>query len=781
MNAQPPSAGDPAELPEPPHEAGGRALPAVGERPSSVKAAAPTVTSHDEDLPFPLPADWYERKHAAATAKAAADAAAKAAAEAAAKAAAEAATAAGASGAAVVRQRPSAEMLRAVAAASSGEDRGKAFLANLRKGDEASARGDFQEAASAYEVAARKAATPEQAAEVAAKAVAARSAAGRPRRLLTAALIAAALCGVGAGGWWLAVRRPAEMAAAGPPPPPPAHLLSDDKGVTTGNLNERAKANAALYNLASEVKDGERPWSAMLIAAKSALALPGVNHDEAQALVARIEGEVALLDKDAAAIEALRLSDPAKALALAEAFRSGRKRAGDYIARLPLPGRLLLVDCPPNCTVTLDGAAVDITVAASATGLLFCRSAQRALTAEASAPGYVASSVVIPAESVLIERRSQITMEEQPLWSMAAPASVPASIALASAGGVALMATPQLLQVVSAADGAPAPATRMFHAGGVIPGLAERAWSWTNLLAGTPEGFLMATSNGALCRVALGANGLHAELVARHERPMATLAMVDLVLRLNAKALFTGSRPWEPKAAAFGTPKEEVAKMLGQCEVRLTCDGKSLWSMALEGNLPPAVFPRGEQLLAIDDRAVHVLDQEGKLLRDIPLPSQRRAPVLSLNGGALLIVPTATAMMVYHDEGGGAYQAAPLGAGVKLVASDGDDLAVLSDQALQFLQAAGGMLSERWSLPLTGDTAPEQLSIHGGVICFYDSGRRLLRLFSAADHRELHRLRLNDGVMCTPLFLPDRVLVADQRGCLRAFPLVSPIPLGDAR
>ncbi len=422
MNAQPPSAGDPAELPEPPQASGGRDLAPVGERASSVKSAAPAVTSHEEDLPFPLPADWFERKHAAAKAKAEAAAAAKASAEAEAAAKAEAASTAGDSGEAVVRQRPSAEMLRAVAAASSGEDRNKAFQAHLKKGDEAHARGAWQEAASAYEVAARKAATPEQAAEVAARAVAAKALAERPRRQRTAALTVAALGALGAGGWWMAVHRP-EAAPAGPPPPPPVHLLSEDRDTAGGSLGERAKANAVLYSLSGEVKEGDRPWSAMLGAAKAALALPGVNHDEAQLLVTRIETEIAALDKDAAAIEALRLSDPAKALALADAFRSGHKRAGDYIARLPLPGRLLLVDCPPTCSATLDGMAIDTKVAASATGLLFCRSAQRALTAVASAPGYVASSVVIPAESVLIERRSQITMEEQPLWSMAAPAS----------------------------------------------------------------------------------------------------------------------------------------------------------------------------------------------------------------------------------------------------------------------------------------------------------------------------------------------------------------------
>ncbi len=187
------------------------------------------------------------------------------------------------------------------------------------------------------------------------------------------------------------------------------------------------------------------------------------------------------------------------------------------------------------------------------------------------------------------------------------------------------MATPQLLQIVSVADGAPAAATGMFHAGGAIPGLLERAWTWNALLTATADGFLVSTSNGALCRVAMGANGLHADLVTRNERPTATLAKIELVLRLNAKALFTGAKPWEPKAAAFGTPKEEVAKMLGQCEVRLTSEGKSLWSAAMEGNLPPCVFARDEQLLAIDDLAIHLFDQEGKALRAFPLPA-RAAP-----------------------------------------------------------------------------------------------------------------------------------------------------------
>jgi hypothetical protein len=342
------------------------------------------------------------------------------------------------------------------------------------------------------------------------------------------------------------------------------------------------------------------------------------------------------------------------------------------------------------------------------------------------------------------------------------------------------MATPQLLQALSTADGAPAAPTMTVPAGGAVAGLDEHAWTWNAVVAVTAEGLLVSTSNGALCRVARGANGLHADLVCRYDHPPATLATADLVLRLNAKGMFTGSTPWEPKPAAFGTPKEEVAKLLGQCEVRMGSEGKSLWSMALEGNLPPGVVAHGEQLLAIDDRAIHLLDQEGKPLREFPFSSPRRGPVLALSGGALLLVPTASALMVYRDEGGGAYQASPLGAGVRQLARDGDDIAVLSDHALQLYQLAGGTLNERWSLPLRDGTAPERLGIHDGAISFYDASRRLLHLMRAADHHELRRLHLNDGVNGAPLFLPDRVVVADQRGGVRAFPLVSPIPLGDA-
>ncbi len=551
MNAPPPSSDDPAELPAPP-ASGGREFAPVGERASSVKSAAPVVASHDEDLPFPLPADWFERKHAAAKAKAEAAAAAAAVAEAEAKAKAEAESPAGPAGQGVVRQRPNAEMLRAVAVASSGEDRNKAFQANQRKGDDAHARGAWLEAASAYEVAARKAATPEQATQLAAKAVAARTLAERPRRQLTAALIVAALCGLGAGGWWIMQRRAAE-AAAGPPPRPPAHLLSDDHGAGSGSLGERAKANAVLYDLGADVKQGERPWSAMLIAAKAALALPGVNHDEAQALVTRIAGEIAALDRDAAAIEALRVSEPARALALAAAFRAAHQRADDYIARLPLPGRLLLVDCPPACSATLDGAAIDAQAAAGDAGLVFCRSAQRARTVVAGAPGYISASLEIPADSALIERRSQITLEEKPLWLLAAPASAPPWVALDQVGGLALVATPQLLQAISLADGRP-PAAAL-PAGGASGGLAAGAWTWNALFADGAAGWLASTSSGALCRVAVGADGLRAELLARSDHPPATAAMVELVLHLNAKALYTGATPWSPGPRPSARPR----------------------------------------------------------------------------------------------------------------------------------------------------------------------------------------------------------------------------------
>ncbi len=760
------SSSDNAELPPPP----AAEPPALRERASSVKAAPPPVASHDEDLPLPLPPDWYEKKAAKAKAKT--------------KTVAAAGSGGGAAGAAsedkVVRNRPSAEMLRAATAAASGDDRAKAYQANLKKGDEFAAEGRWQDAASAYEVAARKAPTPAETTAVGAKAAAARAAAGRPRRQLVLLAVIGGLSAAGAGGWWVATRpaavlTPAQQQAASLPPP--THLLSDDKTPTSGNLSERAKANAVLFSLTSETKDGVRPWSEMLKAAKAAAALPGVNAEEAQQLVSRIDTELAVLDKDSAAIEAVRISDPAKALALATAFRTTRQRAGDYIARLPRPGRLQLVDCPPTCTATLDGAAIDAKAASNAGGMVFCRSAQRALTVVVSAPGYLESTLTIPPDSTLSEQRSQITMEEPPLWTMVAPAAAPAWAALENAAGTVLMATPQLVQAVSPADGSPPPATMQFHAGGAVTGLAERSWTWSALLAGDADGFLLSTSNGALCRVAKLAGGLHAELIARADHAPATFATAELVLRLNAKAVFTGAKPWEPKAA-FGTPKEEVAKMLGQSEVHLTSEGKTLWSLELESNLPPDVFTRGEQLLAIDDHAIHVLDQEGKPLHSCLISGPRRAGVCALGHGGLLVVPGANAVVAYQDKGGGDYQSASIASGLRAVANDGDDLAAASAQELHLYQYAGGQLSERWKLTLGEGTAVEQLCLHGGVLSFYDPNRHLLHLFQAADHKELHRLRLIDGVLCAPLFLPDRVLVVDRRGSLRAFPLNRPIPLG---
>ena len=770
----------PADLPEMPKDGAGSAggLDEVGSRPSSVKAAGGPIASHDEDLPFPLPADWFERK-----AKKQAEAAAKAAAEAAeqeAKAAAQTVQAQPSSGgreAPVVRQRPSPELLRSAAHAASGEGRMEAYQNHVLSADASAAAHRWMEAASAYEAAARKAPNAEIAAQLAAKAVAARSRSGRLRRVALLALALGVLGGTAAGGWWMLSHRSAGGAAPadqGLPGPTVARRPAEDNNLSA---KDKAKAYAIQVQLVADEKDADKTWTSVQTEARAALAQPGIDQAVVSAILQHATAEVDQLTKDFDAVEASRSHDAAKALALAAAFRTTHQRAGDYGARLPLPGRLLVGNAPLDLEISIDGMVLDAAAAANPDGVPFCRSAQHPVTITAHALGYFTVTREIPATPATPTDCS-ITMVEVPQWTFPAPSTPSTWMSLVRTPGSQLVAASS--STIAVIDPASGQVRSALHAGDAIVGAHPGSYTWSAFIqTADPAHFILGTTTGSLCDAT--ADGLHITLLGISEHPVALADSGILLYHLNAPVQYVTTTPRPPKIA-FGTSLEERDKIPFDSDLSAISAGRVLWTMPLSGDLPPFVRAHGEQVIAIDDKAVHVFDQEGKALSTLALPSRRQAAVVDFDDGAVVIVPCAKGMTLLRDTGGGAYHIGSFPSDVRLIAAshqrraDGtreERLLAYRGSTLTLSQVSATSITELWSMDCQALGALMVTDMVEGMPAVIDAHHALL-LLDASDHHVVRRLNVPDGLLAPPLLIGRSLVVADRLGAVRAYPLTAP-------
>jgi serine/threonine protein kinase len=341
----------------------------------------------------------------------------------------------------------------------------------------------------------------------------------------------------------------------------------------------------------------------------------------------------------------------AQALALATAFRTRHLRAGAALARLPLPGRMRIVvsnlDLPADLALHVDGVAVPLQAAEEIEGnpaveALICRNGDRETGIELTAEGYVSVRQVIPGSTVSAERLQLVVMKPAPAWSViyATPSAtatfVPWVQAHALAGSMLVQHRDGVL-VLRPHDGAVV-ARRERET------LNSPTFSrlWFPL---TGSKMLMAQDNGVVQVVA--ASTLVPESTVHHGLGEA-LAWADLDLALqNGRHIHAAiERIPNPAPAPAGDHAPQATVNL------VAQDGaKQYWRYAKlrSINQLPQLISHDDRLYVFDDATLHLLEEDGTLVKPYSLGSERIGAVVELPRPKAtareVLVPTASGML----------------------------------------------------------------------------------------------------------------------------------------
>jgi len=388
-----------------------------------------------------------------------------------------------------------------------------------------------------------------------------------------------------------------------------------------------------------------------LLAAARAQGRDGAAFDPLRETARQAESELTAQRADLERITQARVAGHAQqALELAAAFRTRHVRAGAALVRLPLPGRIrvavLNLELPADLVLNVDGAAVPLLPTAATDGdptaeALICRNGDRETAFDVTADGFTSVRQVIPGSTTATEKLFMVALKPAPAWSVtyATPGLtstfVPWVQVHALAGGMIVQHRDGVL-VLRPADGAVA--ARLERQTQNSPGFA-RLWY---PIGGTK--MLLAQDDGSVQLVA--ASTLIPEQ-AVHRGSGETLAWADLDLTLqNGKRIHAAIEriPGVPPAGGGPAPAP-TAVLVAQDGERQHWKYTKLHSVSQL----PQLISHDDRLYVFDDSALHLLEEDGTVVRVFNLPSARigtvvELPVLPQNRRDLL-VPTVSGVL----------------------------------------------------------------------------------------------------------------------------------------
>ena len=467
--------------------------------------------------------------------------------------------------------------------------------------------------------------------------------------------------------------------------------------VLTQTTPEQPAGQAAeIAAIAELAKDAAVPWETVAQRSGELLATARAQGRESPVYAPVIEAartaeaQLAQQRTDLERIAAARTKgDHAEALRLSGAFRTSHPRAAVGVARLPLPARARIevtaLDLPADLVLNVDGVQVPLAPARpSATGApaaegVFCRNPDRETVIEVAAEGYAPVRQQLPASTATGERTVAVTLRPAPVWTVAyANPSATATLVpwsrIRPGGGSLLVQHRDGLLVLRAADGAvasrverPTPTSSGF---GIL---------WQQLGAGR---MLIARDDGTV--EVMGSATLIAEQTL-HRGKGEVLAWSDLDLALqNGKRIH---------AAIERTPTG--ALLIAQDATR------EYWRYAglKVANQIPQILRHDDRLYVFDDTSLHLLEEDGTVVRVFSLPVPRIGAVVDLPQASParrdLLIPCSNGIqrlqLGTHQDPVRAV-ADPLLAqlGGVQIAVDGDTMAASSDRQLSLVRFAPG-------------------------------------------------------------------------------------------
>ena len=391
---------------------------------------------------------------------------------------------------------------------------------------------------------------------------------------------------------------------------------------------------AAVLGLA---KDVTVPWETVaqrageLLSAARVQGRDGTQFDPLREAARLAEAELIAQRTDLERINQARIGGrTAQALALAATFRTRHARAGAALARLPFPGRIRVMvsslELPADLNLHVDGVNVPLQVVDASEGnptveAVICRSGDRETAFDISADGFTSLRQVIPGSTATAERLQTVLLKPAPVWSVTyAMPSVTATFVQwvqvhALAGGM-LVQHRDGIMVLRPNDGAVL--ARLERETANSPTFSRL---WFPL---TGSKMLLAQDNGVVQLVA--AATLVPEMSV-HRGLGETLAWADLDLALqNGRHIHAAIERVPAAATAGGGAAPATVSLVAQ-------DGeKQYWRYAKlrSVNQLPQLISHDDRLYVFDDAALHLLEQDGTVVRVFALPAERIGAVVEL-------------------------------------------------------------------------------------------------------------------------------------------------------
>ncbi len=534
---------------------------------------------------------------------------------------------------------------------------------------------------------------------------------------------------------------------------------------------DAASEIAALTTLA---QNPTVPWESVAEQSAALLIAVRAQHRETPAYAPvieagkRAETELAAQRTDLERVTQARTAgDQAKALELAAVFRTQHPRAFPLLGKLPLPARVRVetpaLALPGDLTLLVDGVPVPLTVVPSAAngwpaaGAVVCRSGERDTMLDLHADGFTSIRQTIAGSTATDERLVPLTMRQAPAWIVGyanptvAGVFVPWARLHPLTGGLLIQHQDGLL-VLRIADGAVAARLERSPSSPAFGSL------WYPLGGNR---LLVAEGDGSV--QIFGATTLIPEqTVHRGKGEVVAWADLDLALQ-NGRRIHVAAE-----------------RLSSGCQLVAQDGDREYWRYAnlKSANQQPQILEHDDRVYVIDDQSLHLLEEDGTVVRVFTLPAARSGLIAELPAPANrrdVLIPTIAGVQRLqfgtHQDPVRAVSDPVLGQiGSGQIATDGDTAFVVGDRSAALLRFAPSAVV-LWRQDQARPLGVLPLLTSAFAITVDDQGTLLIR--ERATGKVLQRIVHGAPLVGTPLVVDlaggPAVVVCDRAGQVAAY------------
>ena len=408
-------------------------------------------------------------------------------------------------------------------------------------------------------------------------------------------------------------------------------------------VEKEALPSTEIAGVLALVRDSNVPWETVAQKAGEVLAAAKARNQASAQLntvadaARQAESELAGQRTDLARVLAARQAgDHVRALDLAAAFRTRHTRAVAALRQLPLPARIrievLSLEIPGDLKLRVDGQPIRLAQSTpSAAGSpalegMVCRNAEKETSLEVTATGFSPVQQLIPASTSLSEKVAQVTLRQTPAWSVtfanpSATASFVPWVRLHPAAGALVIHHREGLLAVGLSDGAE---------------VSRHVRMTPNSPIFVP---LWVPQSGN--RVAIAQDDGNVELIG------STNLLVEQALHRGRSEVLA----WSPIDLVLQNGRQihvAIERQINGSGILVAQDAVTeYWRYAnlKLGSQTPAMIRHNDRLYVFDESSLHLLEEDGKVVKVWSLPSSRigePADLPAAAGRRDLLIPLAS-------------------------------------------------------------------------------------------------------------------------------------------